>query len=54
MRRFRHETFLEAVDGVIVGELVIVEQDPAQRLESLFGSGGEMSGGLGKPGQDRA
>jgi hypothetical protein len=33
---------------------VIVEQDPAQRLVTLVCGGREMSGGLGKPAQDRA
>ena len=54
MRRLRHETLLEAIDGVVVGEFVIVEQDPAQRLKALVLSRREMPGGLGQPAQDRA
>src|SRR6267142_1308900 len=39
---------------IVIRELVIIEQDPAQRLETLVGTGGELAGGFGQPDQNRA
>ena len=55
MRRLRRHRVENPVCGEVAGEFVVVEQQPAHRLERLLRAGGtERAMGLGQPGQDRA
>src|SRR5205814_7439473 len=53
MWRLRGERLQEAMNGVVRGESVVVEQDPAHRFVPLIVCRCKMAGGLRKPRQDR-